>query len=282
MEIIIAKNAGYCFGVKRAVEITQETLKKYKGKEVFSLGDIIHNPQVVERLKTNGLKVAKEPNEVTSNSIVIISAHGSSEDYIKRLEKKGCKIINATCPYVKLPQNIIKRLTEENYYIILFGDKDHPEVKGLLSYSNGKDILVIDNDKFNLNSIEATKVGILAQTTQSKEKFFNTVCKLVERFKETRVFNTICDATEIRQNEAINIAKNVDIMIVIGGRNSANTKRLYEISKKYCKKVIHIETADELSKKVLQRVKKVGITAGASTPDDIIKDVISRIKIYGL
>lgn len=280
MEVILAKNAGYCFGVKRAIDIVEETINKYRGKRIYSLGEIIHNPQVVKRFKSEGLKVVYNVEDIKKGSVVIISAHGRSETDIIKIKEKGCIIVNATCPYVKLPQSIIKKLSNEGYFIVLLGDRDHPEVKGLISYSEGDNIVVVDKEQNNL-ILDKPKIGLVAQTTQNREDFKRLSNKIIEEnFTEVRIFNTICDATAIRQEETIKIAKRVDIMVVIGGRNSANTKRLYEISKQYCNTVFHIETAMELKRKDFSGVKKVGVTAGASTPDYIINSVVKKIKSF--
>jgi len=277
MEIKVAKNAGYCFGVKRAIEMVEETLKKYEGNRIYSLGEIIHNPQVVERLKRRGLIVVRDIEDVEENSTVIISAHGRSEEDIARLKKKGCKIVNATCPYVRLPQSIIKKMSSEGYLVILLGDREHPEVKGLVSFAKGENIRVVNTNE-DFGGLETDKVAVLAQTTQNREDFNKLVNSLLGRFTEIRVFDTICDATKIRQEEAIKLAQEVDLMIVIGGRNSANTKRLYELSTRYCKRVLHIETEKEIDRSIISGAERIGITAGASTPDDIIKAVVERIR----
>lgn len=277
MEIKVAKNAGYCFGVKRAIEMVEETLKKYEGNRVYSLGEIIHNPQVVERLKRRGLIVVRDIEDVEENSTVIISAHGRSEEDIARLKKKGCRIVNATCPYVRLPQSIIKKMSSEGYLVILLGDREHPEVKGLVSFAKGENIRVVNTNE-DFSGLEADKVAVLAQTTQNREDFNKLVNSLLGRFTEIRIFDTICDATKIRQEEAIKLAQEVDLIIVIGGRNSANTKRLYELSTRYCKRVLHIETEKEIDRSIIADAERIGITAGASTPDDIIKAVVERIR----
>jgi len=277
MEIKVAKNAGYCFGVKRAIEMVEETLKKYEGNRVYSLGEIIHNPQVVERLKRRGLIVVRDIEDVEENSTVIISAHGRSEEDIARLKKKGCRIVNATCPYVRLPQSIIKKMSSEGYLVILLGDREHPEVKGLVSFAKGENIRVVNTNE-DFGGLETDKVAVLAQTTQNREDFNRLINSLLGRFTEIRVFDTICDATKIRQEEAIKLAQEVDLMIVIGGRNSANTKRLYELSTRYCKRVLHIETEKEIDRSIISGAERIGITAGASTPDDIIKAVVERIR----
>jgi 4-hydroxy-3-methylbut-2-enyl diphosphate reductase len=277
MEIKVAKNAGYCFGVKRAIEMVEETLKNYEGNRVYSLGEIIHNPQVVERLKGMGLIVVRDIEDVEENSTVIISAHGRSEEDISRLKKKGCKIVNATCPYVRLPQSIIKKMSSEGYLVILLGDREHPEVKGLVSFAKGENIRVVNTNE-DFGGLEADKVAVLAQTTQNREDFNRLINSLLGRFTEIRVFDTICDATKIRQEEAIKLAQEVDLMIVIGGRNSANTKRLYELSTRYCKRVLHIETEKEIDRSIIADSERIGITAGASTPNDIIKAVVERIR----
>ncbi|MGC9044745.1 MAG: 4-hydroxy-3-methylbut-2-enyl diphosphate reductase, partial [Myxococcota bacterium] len=230
MEVIVAKNAGYCFGVKRAIDIATETLTKHSGKIIYSLGEIIHNPQVVDRLLSRGLRVVKSVDDIEKGSVVIISAHGRSERDIEEIKNKDCIIVNATCPYVKLPQGIIKRLSGEGYFIIVLGDRDHPEVKGLISYAKGSNIMVVDENFNGIGSMKSPKVGVVAQTTQNREHFKRLINRVIEQnFDEVRIFNTICDATDIRQEETIEIAKEVDIMVVIGGKNSANTKRLFEI-----------------------------------------------------
>lgn len=277
MEIIVAKNAGYCFGVKRAIEIVEETLKRYKRHRVYTLGEIIHNPQVVDRLIKKGLRVVKDIESIEKRSIVIISAHGRSRADIERLKKRDCQIIDATCPYVRYPQGVIKKMSEEGYYIILLGDKEHPEVKGLVSFGIRSRLSVVDKDIDDLGFISEKKVALLAQTTQSEEDLKKIILLSTDRFKEVRIFNTICDATRIRQDETTELAKRVDVMVVVGGKNSANTRRLYEISSKYCGKVIFIETQKELNYHLLKNARIVGITAGASTPDDIIKEVRDKI-----
>ncbi|MGC8926559.1 MAG: 4-hydroxy-3-methylbut-2-enyl diphosphate reductase [Myxococcota bacterium] len=281
MEVIVAKNAGYCFGVKRAIDIATETLTKHSGKIIYSLGEIIHNPQVVDRLLSRGLRVVKSVDDIEKGSVVIISAHGRSERDIEEIKNKDCIIVNATCPYVKLPQGIIKRLSGEGYFIIVLGDRDHPEVKGLISYAKGSNIMVVDENFNGIGSMKSTKVGVVAQTTQNREHFKRLINRVIEQnFDEVRIFNTICDATDIRQEETIEIAKEVDIMVVIGGKNSANTKRLFEISRGYCNRVFHIETAEELKRRDFSGIKRVGVTAGASTPNDIIESVIKRLKSF--
>ncbi len=280
MQILVAKNAGYCFGVRRAVDIVENTLKKYNTKSVYSLGEIIHNPQVVNEFVRKGLKVVKDIDAIENKSIVIISAHGRSNKDIEHLKKKGCQIIDATCPYVKYPQNIIKKMSSEGYYIILLGDKEHPEIKGLTSFGKKSKLSIVDKDIDNLDFISEKKVALLSQTTQSKEDFKRLTLLCVEKFKEIRIFNTICDATKIRQEETVELAKRVDLMIVIGGKNSANTRRLYELSKRHCKKVLYVETAEEIDLNSLRSIKAIGITAGASTPDyliDKVKQIVNRL-----
>lgn len=278
MEIVVAENAGYCFGVKRALDIVESVLRKNRGRDIYSLGEIIHNPQVIERLKNEGLIVVYDIEDVKDGSIVIISAHGRSEGDIIRLRERGCEIVDATCPHVIFPQRTIKELSSEGYFIILLGDREHPEVQGLVSFSNGKGIAVVNKDVEDFSFVNSQKVGLLAQTTQNREDFKNLIEKVALRFKEMRVFNTICEATRIRQEEAIRISRDVDIMVVIGGRNSANTKRLFELARKYCKRAIHIESESEILKEDFVGVNRVGVTAGASTPDYIIRQVVDKIR----
>jgi len=267
MKIICAENMGFCFGVKRALDMV------LKEKNAYTLGQLIHNPQVVELLEKKGIKAVNSVNEV-NDGILIITAHGTSKSNILKARKKGLKIIDTTCPLVKRVHKLAKKFDNEGYNIILVGDKEHSEVKGVVS--NAGHILVINSAK-EAKSLRFGKACVLSQTTQSLEKFNEIAVILKKNIPDLKVFNTICDATKKRQDSAMNLAKKVDLMIVIGGYNSANTKMLSQI----CSKIVetkHIEKADELDYKWFNGKNMIGLTAGASTPDWVISDIRTKIE----
>ena len=272
MEILVVKNAGFCFGVKRAINIAFEEAKKAE-RRVYTLGPIIHNPQVVEKLKKVGVEPIDTPTD--DADAILIRTHGVSEEVYKELQRRKIEIIDATCPFVKKAQQYAKLLRQEGYQVIILGDKTHPEVKGILSYAGKKAIVV--KDVSELPAINK-KVGVVVQTTQPIDALSNLVNKLVKTTKELKVYNTICNSTAKRLKETKEIAKQVDTMVVVGGKNSANTKQLTKLCEELGVKTFHVEKADELHKGMFKGVKKVGVTAGASTPQWIIKEVIQLLK----
>lgn len=282
-EIIVAKRAGFCFGVKRAVDLAFDAANKngQKGDKgccsVYTLGPIIHNPQVIEKLKSEGV----EPTDDIDNpniKTIIIRTHGVQQDISEKLSQKGYEVIDATCPFVKKAQQYAKLLKEEGYQVVIIGDEEHPEVKGLMSYA-GKDVVVV-NKEDGLPQLKS-RVGFVVQTTQPLNILKKFVSEAVEQVKELKVFNTICNSTALRLKETKEMAENVDIMIVVGGKNSANTTQLTQLCKSMSIPAYHIETAPEIKQEWFSNVKKVGITAGASTPDWIIRDVEKRIRDIG-
>lgn len=278
VEVLIAEHAGFCFGVKRAVKLAEESLKKAKGR-VFTLGPIIHNPQEVNRLKNLGV-YPSNGEDFREGDTVIIRSHGIPPEKEEELKKKGLNVIDATCPYVKAVHEAVCKLTEEGYFIVLVGEKNHPEVIGTLGYlraCNGKGIVIETLDDIK-EALKYEKVGIVAQTTQNEEFFKEVVGEIALWVKEVKVINTICNATSLRQESVKKLASQVDVMIIIGGKNSGNTRRLYHISKELNPKTYHIETAEELKPEWFTNAKRVGISAGASTPDWIIEEVKNRIK----
>jgi len=269
-KIKIADKSGFCFGVKRAIELAQGTLNS--NNKVYTLGPIIHNPQEVKRLEKEGIKTLKDPKKIR-NGVIVLRTHGIPLELGKKLQKKkNIKIIDATCPFVKRAQDIIKDLSVKNEAIVIVGEKMHPEVVGLVSYGAGK-CVVVENLK-EAKKIKLDKnatVNVVSQTTQTPENFNAIVRYFKKRFK-VKVFNTICKATFDRQHSAEKLAKNSDLMIVVGGKNSGNTTRLSQICSGFTK-TRHIETARDIKKEWFKNVKKIGVTAGASTPDWIIKKV---------
>lgn len=274
MKIILAKRAGFCFGVKRATQMAFEAAGK--DKKTFTLGPIIHSPQVVNRLEEMGVKVLKNLDAMTDGTIIIRS-HGVAADEIQEAQQKHLEIVDATCPFVKKAQEHVKSLSETGYSVIVVGDADHPEVQGIVSYG-GEKVVVVGSGEEVKKLPKMNKIGVVAQTTQSFENLKNVVSECLLRGGEIRVFNTICDATAVRQEEAKELAQQVDCMLVVGGFNSANTRRLAEVCTELQPRTHHIETAKEIDPAWFEAVERVGVTAGASTPKWIIDEVVKRIE----
>lgn len=276
VEIVLVEGAGFCFGVKRAIDIAFKVAKKHKDG-VFTLGPIIHNPQVVEKLRELGVNPIEDTNGQTNIKTLIIRAHGISKDKLEELKKGGYEIIDATCPFVRKAQKIAAKLSSEGYQVVIIGDQEHPEVKGIYSYA-GDNAVVISSDEIpTLNK----KIGIIQQTTQpfSKVKdILKGIIKSLNEFEEIRTFNTLCNFTAKRLESTEKVARDVDLMLVIGGKNSANTTQLANLCRNIGVKTYHIEDAKEIEKEWFKNVKKIGITAGASTPQWIINQIIDKIK----
>ncbi len=274
--IVLVEGAGFCFGVKRAIEIAFDVAKKHK-EGIFTLGPIIHNPQVVEKLKELGVCPIESVTEEKNIKTLIIRAHGIPKDKLEELKKKGYEIIDATCPFVKKAQSLAEKLCLEGYQVVIIGDSEHPEVKGIFSYAGEKAVVVTSDKIPNLNK----KIGIIQQTTQPLSKvkeILNGIINSLNEFEEIRIFNTLCNFTAKRLESTEKVARNVDLMIVIGGKNSANTTQLANLCKKIGVKTYHIEDVKEIDKSWFKDVKKIGITAGASTPQWIIDEIIDKIK----
>jgi len=273
MEIILAKQAGFCFGVKRATQMAFEAADK--GEDTFTLGPIIHSPQVVQRLEEMGVKVLEDLADL-ENGTIIIRSHGVASEELDEAVRKELEIVDATCPFVKKAQEHVKSLSQSGYDVVVVGDADHPEVQGIVSYAKGK-VYVVGSGEEAARLPRMGKIGVVAQTTQSFENLKNVVHECLTKGGEIRVFHTICDATAVRQEEAKALARRVDCMIVIGGYNSANTRRLAEVCTELQPKTYHIETAQQLDPVWFEGVGRVGITAGASTPKWLIDEVMECI-----
>ncbi len=276
MEIVIAKTAGFCFGVKRAISMAINCAKE-SDENIYTLGPIIHNPQVVRRLEESEKIHPKTSVDEMARGTMIIRSHGMKLEDIEKAQKKNLKIVDATCPFVKKTQDFVRTLSKEGYTIVVVGEKEHPEVQGVISYGSTEIIVATSVDELK-EMPRKRKIGIVAQTTQSQEKLQEITAFCLTKASEIKVYNTICNATFIRQKESVELSKTVDCMIVVGGRNSANTKRLAEICSSIQPKTYHIEVAGEIEPRWFEGVNRVGITAGASTPDWIIKEVVERVK----
>lgn len=278
LKIFLAEYLGFCYGVKRAIKIAKESAD---GK-CCTLGPIIHNPQMVERLKAEGVDSAESLDAVKEGT-VIIRSHGVGPKIYEVIKAKGLRIVDATCPHVKRAQMAARELVNEGYEVVIVGEKNHPEVKSILEWAEKRTTIVetiAEAEKFG----PCQRLGIVSQTTVSGQHFEEVVLKLLRKSNDIRILRTICTATDQRQKAAMELAEKVDIMLVVGGRNSANTTKLAKLCEKKCK-TYHIETAEEILPQWFTQSEnlsalKVGITAGASTPDWLIKEVTEKLKIY--
>ncbi|SEQ28917.1 4-hydroxy-3-methylbut-2-enyl diphosphate reductase [Treponema bryantii] len=279
MEIVRASVLGFCFGVRRAVELAEKALAENKDKTVYSLGPLIHNENALRALSDKGLITVDEQQvgEIPSESVVIIRAHGVAPSVTDALEAKKCTIIDATCPRVKASQKMVERYSNQNDYVVLTGDRNHGEVIGIAGYA-GENFSQIQDyteaESFDIKDSENKNVILLSQTTYSPKEFEKIESLFRSKFKNLAVMNTICPATSERQEALLELCKKVDGVIVIGGKNSANTKRLYQTAAANCKQAIHVQTAAEIPSD-FYKLNTIGITAGASTPDSIIDEVES-------
>ena len=281
MEVIVAKTAGFCFGVKRAVEQVYEQIEKAE-RPVYTFGPIIHNEQVVEDLAQKGVRVidTEEELEAVRDAIVIIRSHGVGKHIYDLLERNGVTVVDATCPFVKKIHRIVQEQQAAGRRVIIVGNPDHPEVQGIRGWGDEGTLVVENADQIeNLPVSTKDKLCIVAQTTFNYNKFQDLVEKFEKKGYDILVLNTICNATQERQVEAKRIASEVDAMIVIGGRNSSNTQKLYEICRKECKNTYFIQTLGDFNPECVNSVRSVGITAGASTPNQIIEEVHTNVRI---
>jgi len=274
MEIIQAKSAGFCFGVKRATQMAFDASSQHE--QIHSLGPLIHSPQVVEQLEKQGVRVCKRVTEIPGGAVVVRS-HGITAEEMQEIEDKHLEVIDATCPFVKKAQDYAEKLSADGYLVVLVGEADHPEVQGICSYAKGEAVVVTSAEEVQ-SLPDNRKIGIVAQTTQPFENLQEIVDTCLPKAKELRVYNTICDATTLRQREARQIAGDVDLMLVVGGFNSANTSRLARLCREQQPCTYHIETAFQLEEGWFVGKEKVGLTAGASTPGWIIDEVVQRLK----
>ncbi len=282
MEIIRASVLGFCFGVRRAVELAEKALAENTDKTVYSLGPLIHNENALQALSKKGLVTIDENRvgDIPPESVVIIRAHGVAPIVTDALEAKKCKIIDATCPRVKASQKMVERYSNQNDYVVLTGDRNHGEVIGIAGYA-GENFSQLQDyteaESFDIKDSENKNVILLSQTTYSPKEFEKIESLFRSKFKNLAVMNTICPATSERQEALLELCKKVDGVIVIGGKNSANTKRLYQTAAANCKQAIHVQTAAEIPSD-FYKLNTIGITAGASTPDSIIDEVERLLK----
>ncbi len=278
MEVIVAKTAGFCFGVRRAMELVSEQIEKGE-KPIYTLGPIIHNEEVVRDLERRGVRaVTEEELRTIREGTVVIRSHGVGPGVYELLERQGVNVVDATCPFVKKIHRIVREQNEAGRRVVIIGDAAHPEVRGIRGWGDASTIIIKEEEELAVLPADRTeKISIVSQTTFNYKKFQELVEKISKRGYDIVVVNTICSATEERQREAEHIASQVDAMVVIGGRKSSNTRKLYEICQRKCKNTHFIQTLDDLSPESVDSVRSVGITAGASTPKNIIEEVHKRM-----
>ncbi|MCL2525589.1 MAG: 4-hydroxy-3-methylbut-2-enyl diphosphate reductase [Coriobacteriia bacterium] len=283
MEIHVARPAGTCYGVERALKLAREAARSAKGAPVASLGELIHNPQAVDTLRLIGVDVVTSLDDLAPagdgvESTLIIRSHGVAPCVIEEAEARGAKVVDATCPHVARVQEAAEKLADEGYTVLIVGEPDHPEVFGIEARAGKKAHIVAGaSDLPPLEELKDERVGVVIQTTQTAEALNEVVAELRDKVRELRVVNTICSATTKRQQATEALSHQVDVMIVVGGHNSGNTRRLYEISREACPRSYHIETKAELDEAWFEGAQKVGVTAGASTPEDQLQSVVARI-----
>ena len=279
MEVVLAKSAGFCFGVKRAVDTVYELAKE--GGKIYTFGPIIHNEEVVKDLEKKGVSVieTKEELEKLTEGTVVIRSHGVAREIYEQIERQGLRCVDATCPFVKRIHRIVEKESAAGKQILIIGNAGHPEVEGIVGWSVTP--AIVAETKEEMSKIECDRekpVCIVSQTTFNYNKFQELVEIFKERGYDISIVNTICNATEERQTEAREIAAKVDAMIVIGGKRSSNTRKLYEICSRECANTCFIQTLDDLHLELPKSVRLVGITAGASTPSKIIEEVQNYVR----
>ena len=282
MKIIKAESAGFCFGVKRAVDTVYKCTETGTDEKIYTYGPIIHNEEVVKDMEKRGVRVIRSEEDLAAlkEGTVIIRSHGVEKRVYEELEKKGIHIVDATCPFVKKIHKIVEKHSEQGDRIIIIGNPDHPEVQGIRGWAKSP-VSVIRNveEAENYSCEQGKKICIVAQTTFNYNKFKELVEIILKKSYDVSVLNTICNATKERQTEARSIAETVDAMIVIGDKHSSNTQKLFEICRKACNNTYYIQTLGDLDLNQLGSVETVGITAGASTPNNIIEEVQNNVRI---
>lgn len=277
MEIVLAESLGFCMGVKRVVDMAYRALEKSNGLPVVTMGPLIHNSQEIARLSADGVAVAETDAALPEHGTVVIRAHGVAPQAYEDLKERGLKIMDGTCPYVHYSQRKAVELRREGYKVVIAGDKHHPEITGILGFIND-DAIVVKSVEEALALPPLDRAGTIAQTTLSPKKYQAIVDALRQRAKEVKVCETICDATEENQSAIRELSGEVDLVYVIGGRHSANSNKLVEVAREKCPRSLLIEAADEIKSEDVRSASRIGVSAGASTPDWMIRNVIQRLR----
>jgi (E)-4-hydroxy-3-methyl-but-2-enyl pyrophosphate reductase len=282
--ILIAEHSGFCYGVRMAVDKAFE-LAENSTRPVYVLGELIHNPQVIEKLKERNVKTVKSVDEIPPGSACLIRTHGVGPENIEIAETRDVDVSDATCPDVRRVQERAIELARDKYTVVVVGKEEHPEVVGIMAHSKrieGARIVAINSpDELEdaLQGLPKTRIGVVSQTTQKEDTFFKVVAKVATVARELKVYNTICPATFKRQSAAEKLAQEVDLVVVIGGKNSSNTTHLAEVCRDYGTEAIHVETVEELTNHpALENAETIGVTAGASTPDWLVEEVLQYLE----
>jgi len=286
MKVVLAKQAGYCFGVRRAVELTEKTLKgnatslkKVQGS-VFSLGALIHNPQAVARLEKKGLRIINSVKKAPEGSQLIIRSHGAPQEAVEAAREKGVRIIDATCPFVKNAQAAAKKFYQEGRQVVILGDAQHAEVIGINSRTEYTAIVLASVEEANKIDFSQKKIGLVCQTTQKIENLKKLVAVLTEKTKDLAIQNTICNDCSLKQEEVRKMARKFKAIVVVGGKQSSNTTKLFQIAQAEGAEAYHIEEANEIKKSWFRDKAAVGVVAGASTPDFSIEAVVRKLEVF--
>ncbi|HAJ95679.1 MAG TPA: 4-hydroxy-3-methylbut-2-enyl diphosphate reductase [Actinobacteria bacterium] len=280
MKVELSKYSGYCFGVKRALKLTEEALARHRsdGKKVFTLGSIIHNPGVEKELSKQGLLSIDDIMDIEDESVFIIRSHGMSPVLIDVLKKRNIDIIDATCPFVKKAQLKASELEEMGFFVAVIGNKEHPEVCGIREHVSPDKVAVIENEEDLVLLNKKKKIGVIIQTTQTIDKLKKLTVKLLDSSREIYIVNTICDTTRNRQDSVRSLSKRTDLMLIVGGKNSANTTHLADISRKNNPWTYHIESSKDIESAWMEDAKIIGICGGASTPEKDILEIKKKIE----
>jgi 4-hydroxy-3-methylbut-2-enyl diphosphate reductase len=273
--IELATKSGFCFGVKRAIEMAEKTLAL--GGQVYSLGPVIHNPQEISRLERLGMRSIQDISQA-QGGMLIVRSHGLNPETTDAARARGLELVDATCPLVKRAQSLAQKLHEEGYNVVIVGDAQHPEVEAILGYAPGA--TVIGGPEGVSSVVRFTRLGVVSQTTQSPKWYHEITGQIAQLFEghELRIFHTICNATVDRQTAAMELAQRVDVMFVLGGRNSSNTRQLAQLCSNTGVMTYHLEAAEELTSEMLKGRNRIGVTAGASTPGWVIQEFVDRVK----
>lgn len=276
LEVILSPYTGYCFGVKRAMRLIEEGLER-EGGAIRSIGHVIHNPQAVERLRSRGVIPVSSMDEIETGQTLVVRAHGVDPDIVSEARRRGIRLIDATCPFVRRSQNYVRRIAQEGRRVIIIGDRNHPEVRGISGRAGG-DFLILATQAEALDLPPIESAGVVVQTTFSREKALEIIARLEERIADLRVHDTICQATMLRSEATLALARSVDMVLVVGGRESANTRRLYQMCMDLGVGTHFIETAEEIDPAWFHGCRRIGLTTGTSTPDWITDEVIERLE----
>ena len=278
MEVRLASERGFCFGVEDAIELAEAAVEQHGAGRVVALGPVIHNKQVVGKLERAGLNQSGDLDKIDPAKVVLIRSHGASPETMERIEQRGLNVVDATCVLVKRAQNVVKQLHDEGYHVVMIGDRNHPEVKGVIGYA--PNVTVIDSGSDLAEALPyRERLGIVAQTTHSPEHVAGVIADILQRpYREVKIVNTLCLEVTRRQEAAIELCKDVDVMFVLGGLDSANTKEMARLCVEAGTRTFHVETWEQFDPTMVEDVSVAGVTAGASTPESVITDFVTNLR----